>query len=918
MEFSPLKKVGGFIATALVAIVLVGCKGSDGRNGTNGTNGTDGAPGVTSVVDGALMSPEQWAAFKPVARVTGVTFTTGTPVVTFEIKDALGNGVKGLGFRSQGPDRSGNTPTVPTLSNLAFTVAKFIPEDPTTKEPSKWVNYIVTTIPATSASGAAVAATLTRPTTDNSGTLVDNNNGTYVYTFGRTFAGIKAMVDAFTDTATSKKADLGDITYDATKIHRIDVQISGNARGTGSNTPNGVTVATAVPMENPVNVIYDVTPSTGAVAPAVRDIAAIAKCNECHDKLAFHGGGRVEYQYCVTCHTDQRKFGYGVAAAGTTTTYTGSTNKFAVDANTTVAAGDMPVMVHKIHMGIELTKTGYNYANVNFEKLDYSMLDAGQRMCAKCHSNAPGDSSPTPQGENWNTKPSRKACGACHDSLDFSVAHEGLVRSDDSTCGTCHSSAIIKESHYTLNVTPHNPVVAAGLTNFTYEISSVTQATSGGAVDIKFRILASTDGSTPAPVTFVPAAASVSNPLTGFTGSPSFILAWAMPQEGIANPVDYNNLNAAGTGIWQPPAGTANTNHQPPTVSIANLLSTAISTSNPFIRGTLSGQDSSGYYTATIDPSCAFPAGAKLRNVGLQGYFTQVSPAAARHAISVTKSVTGETRRKVIDNAKCANCHEWFEGHGGNRVYDVQICVTCHVPGLTTSGNGTPDARLAAYWDYYWNPASTVGNRLVIARERALLKKWTTNATYPTGINFDVNPVTTTGLTNVALNFPQVTNNMKDMIHGIHAGKDRSTNPIKIVRDRTNATVANGAINVIGGEYIGFPGNAAKCQSCHTYNGFSGVPANTLATRDQAINAAGNTTTVLAKAALATLNTGDLMTTPFTAACVTCHDSAPAAAHARLNGGQIGVARSALNTAGESCLVCHGAGSAYDPAVVHQ
>jgi len=299
----------------------------------------------------------------------------------------------------------------------------------------------------------------------------------------------------------------------------------------------------------------------------------------------------------------------------------------------------------------------------------------------------------------------------------------------------------------------------------------------------------------------------------------------------------------------------------------------------------------------------------------------------------VTKSVTGETRRKVIDNAKCASCHEWFEGHGGNRVYDVQICVTCHVPGLTTSGNGTPDARLAAYWDYFWNPASTVGNRLVYARERALLKKWTTNATYPTGINFEVNPVTTTGLTNVALNFPQVTNNMKDMIHGIHAGKDRSTNPIKIVRDRTNATVANGAINVIGGEYIGFPGNAAKCQSCHTYNGYTPgadmgsslpaparyvLPTGTLATRDQAINAAGNTTVALAKSALGTLNTGDLMTTPFTAACVTCHDDAPTAAHARLNGGQIGVTRSALNSAGESCTVCHGVGSSLDPAVVHK
>ena len=323
-----------------------------------------------------------------------------------------------------------------------------------------------------------------------------------------------------------------------------------------------------------------------------------------------------------------------------------------------------------------------------------------------------------------------------------------------------------------------------------------------------------------------------------------------------------------------------------------------------------------------------------MKTVALQGYFTQVAgswdsdgdgvinasdtEAGARHTPAVVKTVTGDTaRRQVVDNTKCANCHEWFEGHGGNRVYEIQSCTLCHVPGLTTSGKGMPDANLSAWWDYNWAPTSTVGNRNIAAREVAQLKSWTTNATYPTGIDFTVNPVATTGLTNVALNFPQTTNNLKDMIHGIHAGKDR-TSPIRIVRDRTNAVVANGAVNVIGGETIGFPGVLTNCMDCHTYNGYSGVPANTLATREQAINVAGNTTTVLAKAALGTVNTGDLMTTPFTASCVSCHDTTAGKAHMVLNGGQILVTRSSLNSAGESCAVCHGAGSTYDPVVVHQ
>ena len=90
-----------------------------------------------------------------------------------------------------------------------------------------------------------------------------------------------------------------------------------------------------------------------------------------------------------------------------------------------------------------------------------------------------------------------------------------------------------------------------------------------------------------------------------------------------------------------------------------------------------------------------------MRSVSLQGYFTQVSPAEARHAISVVKTVTGDSvRRKVVDATKCANCHEWFEGHGGNRVIGREtgnaelVCVLCHVPGLATSGRRIPDTTL--------------------------------------------------------------------------------------------------------------------------------------------------------------------------------------------------------------------------------
>ena len=71
--------------------------------------------------------------------------------------------------------------------------------------PSKWVNYIVTTV-ADDDHGAAAP---TRPSTDNTGTLVDNEDGTYTYTFYRDVPTIKAQVDAMTAAAPQQQGRPG-------------------------------------------------------------------------------------------------------------------------------------------------------------------------------------------------------------------------------------------------------------------------------------------------------------------------------------------------------------------------------------------------------------------------------------------------------------------------------------------------------------------------------------------------------------------------------------------------------------------------------------------------------------------------------------------------------------------------------------
>ena len=93
---------------------------------------------------------------------------------------------------------------------------------------------------ATAPPTTTTAAAPQRPGTDNTGTLVDNGDGTYKYTFYRDVTKIKDLVAAMTVALPNKLADLGDLTYDASLTHRLTIQLSGNAPGTGTNTPTGV------------------------------------------------------------------------------------------------------------------------------------------------------------------------------------------------------------------------------------------------------------------------------------------------------------------------------------------------------------------------------------------------------------------------------------------------------------------------------------------------------------------------------------------------------------------------------------------------------------------------------------------------------------------------------------------------------
>jgi Outer membrane cytochrome MtrC/MtrF-like, domains II/IV len=415
-------------AVTIAGLALrAGCKGDTGPQGPPGPPGPGGDGGANV---GVIQIPPNsqaptdassaaWAALQPQVTVQSVTISSA-PVVNFTVTDAAGNPIVGLGNTSQS-----STATLPGYTNLAFALAKLVPF--ANGSPSRWVSYIVTSVPTTTA-----AAAPSRPSTDNTGSLADHGDGTYTYTFYRDVPGIKAAVDAMTVTGTNNKDDLGDLTYDSTLVHRLTIQLAGNAPGTGSNTPDAVTSVPGVPLQHPVDSIYDFTPNNGqAVTASGRDMVTTTNCNTCHQVLGgipgdnpeasgagFHGGSRNEVRYCVVCHTEQRKYGRTEATRDATLTFTSQTYRF-YDR----AIGNLPNEIHKSHGGGVLAFKDYDYADVLFNEVEYPQ---DIRNCNKCHD---ATNSATPDAKNWMERPSRLACGACHDGIDFATG-QGVTLAD--------------------------------------------------------------------------------------------------------------------------------------------------------------------------------------------------------------------------------------------------------------------------------------------------------------------------------------------------------------------------------------------------------------------------------------------------------------------------------------------------------
>jgi OmcA/MtrC family decaheme c-type cytochrome len=666
-------------------------------------------------------------------------------------------------------------------------------------------------------------------------------------------------------------------TTDTAKTHALWFQATRQVGSTASD-PKGFTA---------VNYEYNF----GGTAGTKREVVTSAACAKCHDGFkvgelnaggtdwaAFHSGARIAGPFCDVCHNPGR---------------------------TSNPAADAMVFVHRIHGAEQLGLP----SNLWFHSIGVTYPMAISN-CAECHGGAA-------QGNQYKTRPTRAACGSCHYAVDFTTGANhpspGGVRTDDSQCAICHIPADLDAQH--LPVVAKNPnnsldggtdtrqnagalpavgALPSGAARMAWVIGSVgLDASRHPTISFKF----TKDGAdvvfNASPATAPTTAAGVVQLMTGFVGGPSAYFVWAEPEQGITAPADFNKSASANI------------------LAVLNL---------EVAGATLAGPDASGFYTITLGGSTV-PATAVMLTGGV-GYSYDL-PTVANYTAGVIKNqpltqidltaypydntkgsgglvtavpnvkmtATGFTdRRAIVSNAKCNACHGQLgvepNFHVGQR-NDGESCSWCHNP-----------ARTSSQWS---TNASTFVHAIHGAGKRTVGYNWHAGAC-PTGTTFTA-----------------------------WTAADVAADPTKSVNNGWCKDNVSGLAVTPSPWYPGveYPGHS--CTQCHVDGGFdyslnaAAVPSILWPTVTTGTPAASISTSpyVVLGTAYGSAGAGtNLMSSPISSVCFSCHDSATATAHMQAGGGNIYVARSAVGgatlTNTETCLDCHGVGKLLPIADVHK
>ena len=496
--------------------------------------------------------------------------------------------------------------TTPGKVSLSF-IAAYIP-----KGQEQYVAY------TTRQQTGAVSGTVTQAAGESNGTTTAGAAGQYTYTF-------------------KTQAPAG---FDPTVTHTIGIY--------GSRDLTEFNLGT-----NYASATFNFVPNGSAVT-VTRDVIRTESCNRCHDQLSFHGGSRRGIEMCVLCHTPQT---------------------IDPDTGNTV---DFKVMVHKIHMGSQLPSVnGYTsggqtipptpYQIIGFQNSvsDFSTVvdPADPRRCEVCHDQTTGAA----QAKAFLTEPSRVACGACHDDVNFATGdnHPGGFQTDDTQCANCHVpqdeqifDASIMGAHVvptdTAALYPQNPDTQ--LPGLNLAITGVTNTSAGKAPTVAFTL-----------------------------------------QDDKGNNIPLSQASTLQFTMAGPTTDYGYTSFGSDTSSTPGYVTES---------ATKATCDSNGVCSYTF--THVIPASATgTYTIGGEARATVTVYPGTTSSMSVTEgasnpvtnfSVDGSTvapRRTVVALANCNACHVALSLHGGLR-NNTAYCVVCHNPS-NTDATTRPTATVASY-----------------------------------------------------------------------------------------------------------------------------------------------------------------------------------------------------------------------------
>ncbi|MBI5278152.1 MAG: OmcA/MtrC family decaheme c-type cytochrome [Burkholderiales bacterium] len=875
-------KLGSIRTVALVistAALLAACGGGGG----GGDSGAVTPPPAAQTVAQALES----------AAASAANDTSTNSSASFSVLQA--NGVPAVSVNSAPKVNfavfsDGKVVKDIKIANASFAIAKLVPG--TDGNPDQWVSYVYRTevpVAGKGPNGTPVLASAKQATTDPKQTdaallaqqLVLNADGYYTYTF-RTDITDPNWTATVSNVAYSTNA----VKYEPSRTHRIAIQLAYlNAAGE--------TVR--------VNPYFDFTIDSAGKAVAVTDpaktriMADINSCNSCHDKLAMHGGGRVDVQYCVMCHNQ-----------GTTDANSGNVLT-------------MSTMTHKIHAGrllhSKLAAGGETYQiwGYNSTPFDFSEVGFPQdlRNCTKCHT---GANPATPQGDNWKTKVSKDACLTCHANnagstwdTTHAVYAGTLVGSGaaaksmtNGQCASCHKvgSNIAPErvhwnqneensAKYKVNIESATWDSATRKVTVKYFVSDPT------ASDAAYNLVTSDCTGTPA---------TCSNQ-TRFGNLRLYLAYQSMvgQQQGMTEFTSYNN-GGNGANVYMYTGANDGSNHYTATISVPADSTTSVAFGTARVVSIGQVKEAKLEAKSATDPRPEVQP-RTLVNVVVQNTFKDVP---------LTGSLLA--RREVVSNDKCNVCHgslgttsgsntlaEAFHSGARNKIEACQVCHDANRSSSTVMTNG-----LALNESYQFKRMIhgihgnkkrtypfTYGNRVqgVFDDTGKLTTAGTFLADYSTTINGTTTLVITAG-TAVAAGNTFAT--ISDLITQAAQAKGY-TSSTKL------AVVENYAAEVAYPDLVGI-----NCNGCHVNNSYK---------QDFSPLAS-----VVKKPSGVTDPNQWLVISPKAATCTACHDSPTAIGHVTSFGGSVFGDKTQAQVGAmprETCNDCHASGGFKGVDIVH-